>query len=142
MGYPQVDSYQIISYPGNKLPEAYKPLVFSKWLRSLRYGNDYFKLMEPVSYYHSYHLFIEKLLANPSSVVRLAVLQDDYDVVLGFSVCRANVVDYLHVQRDYRRKGIGTALVPADTAIVTHLTRNGMSFWASRLPKAKFDPFQ
>lgn len=116
-------------------------MVYSKWLRSLRYGNDYFKLMEPTSYFTSYHKFIDKLLNSPTGYVKLAVLSDDNDVVLGFLVGRINIVDYIHVQRDYRRIGIASTLVSGNVLSITHLTQQGMSFWNNRLPKAIFNPF-
>ncbi len=134
-------TYKVISYPGPDLPAQYKNMVFSKWLRSLRFGNDYFKIIDSDAYFSSYHVYIAALLLKPDAVVRLAVLSDDYDVVLGFSVARGTVLDYVHVQRDYRRQGIGSSLIPDGTTIVTHLTKNGMSLWTSYLPTAKFNPF-
>ena len=103
-------SYTIISYPSKDLPEAYKGLVFSKWLRSLRYSNDYFRLIDSESYFRVYHEYIERLLSNPSTIVRLAVLTDDFDVVFGFSVARGDVLHYCHTHKD-SRKQIGRAHV-------------------------------
>jgi len=134
-----VDKFQIIAFEVGKLPEQYKAMVFSKWLKSLRYGNDYFKLIESDSYFRAYHAFIEKLLSK--SVVRLAVLADNYDAVLGFSVRRGVILDYVHVHKDYRRSGIGTSLIGTDIKFITHITRQGMSFWNNRLKDARLDPF-
>ena len=136
-----MSEYKVIAYKGEKLPEQYRALVYSKWLRSLRYGNDYFRLIDSRSYFKVYHLFISKLLSQSDSVVHLAVLGDDYDVVLGFSVSRNNLLDYVHVHKDYRRTGIGTSLVPAGIDFITHITRQGMSFWNNRLKDAVFNPF-
>jgi len=128
--------------PGPKLPDAYKPMVFSKWLRSLKYGNDYFKLIDAGSYYSAYHNFIERLLNQVNCEVRLATLQNEPDVVLGFSVSRGLILDFVHVHKDFRRQGIGSSLLPAETETITHITRSGMSFWNNRLKDAKFDPFR
>lgn len=139
---PEVSSYRIIFFPGAKLPESYKSVVFSRWLRSLRFGNDYFKLIDSDSYYPSYHGYIESLIAHPLCIISFAVLSDDEDVVLGWSVQRGNVLDYVHVQKDYRRNYISTALVnPTTISRITHLTKTGMSIWASKLSSAKFNPF-
>jgi GNAT superfamily N-acetyltransferase len=116
-------------------------MVFSKWLRSLRYGNDYFKLIDQDSYYKSYHAYIERILFNGAEI-RLAVLAEDTDCVLGFSVSRGCTLDYVHVHRDYRRTAIGTSLLPPMVEAITHITKNGMSFWNARLKDAKFDPFR
>jgi GNAT superfamily N-acetyltransferase len=136
-----MDEYKVIAISAYQLPESYRPMIYSKWLRSLRYGNDYFKLIEAGSYFTHYHKYLEALLAKPYCVVRLAVLADDYDVVLGFSVTRNSVLDYVHVHKDYRRTGIGTLLVPSGISKISHITRQGMSFWNNRLKECKFDPF-
>lgn len=105
--------------------------------------------MEQSSYFLAYHKFIEKILSQPGCHVKLAVLQEDRDVVLGFAIVRnynlrhiSDVLDYVHVHKDYRRIGIATSLVGTTIDTVTHLTRPGMSFWNNVLPKAKFDPFK
>jgi GNAT superfamily N-acetyltransferase len=116
-------------------------LIFSKWLRSLRYGNDYFKLIDPPAYYAAYHRFIQNILNHPDTSVRLAVLSDDADVVLGFSVSRGTILDYVHVHKDQRRQGIGRQLVPKGIDTITHLTRTGLSIWGSKMAGVKFNPF-
>jgi GNAT superfamily N-acetyltransferase len=135
-------SYTILALKGSELTDQYKPMVFSKWLRSLRYGNDYFKLINQGAYFELYHRYIERLLTHKDCIVRLAVLSDDTDIVLGFSVCRDAVLDYVHVHRDYRRNGIGSALLPKVVSAITHVTKNGISFWTAKCPQAQFNPFQ
>jgi GNAT superfamily N-acetyltransferase len=141
MEHKKMNAFSIIVYRGSELPEAYKPMIFSKWLRSLRYGNDYFKLIDSKSYFDVYHKYVEKLLAAPSCYVKLAVLSDDYDVCLGWLVGRGPTIDYIHIHRDYRRTGIGTALLPKDVAFISHITKQGASFWHNKLPKARLNPF-
>ncbi len=136
-----MSSYKIVSYHGNRVPEAYQNLIFSKWLRSLRYGNDYYKLIEVGAYYRTYHHYLALVLQNPSAVVNLAVLSDDPDVVLGFSVSRGNILDYVHVQKDMRKLGIGTKLVPKEIDTVTHLTKTGLTIWGSKYKTWNFNPF-
>jgi GNAT superfamily N-acetyltransferase len=135
--------YKIIAYNAPALPDSYKSMIYSKWLRSLRYGNDYYKLIDQKAYYASYHAHLERLLSRQDTIIRMAVLSDDYDVVLGFAVCRPDVVDYIHVHKDYRRKGIGTSLIPSLELVsnVTHLTRNGIALWTAVAPMIKFNPF-
>jgi GNAT superfamily N-acetyltransferase len=145
---PSTSTYSIISYPASQLPKSYEALVYSKWLRSLRFGNDYFKLMDKHPYFVAYHAYLSQLLAKPNTVIRLAVLSDDPDTVLGFSVCRDHIVDYCHVHKDLRKQGIGTSLLPSDIIknegegySVTHLTNIGLSIWSKKLSKARFNPF-
>lgn len=136
-----MNTYSIISFKGSQVPPNYLPLIFSRWLRSLRYGNPLFKRITPNDYYKSYHKFIENLLTKPDCMIRLAVLSDDHDVVLGFSVCREDVLDYIHVQADYRNHGIGKKLVPEGITTFTHLTLTAGSIWHPKYKHLKFNPF-
>lgn len=134
-------TYKILSFPGKDLPTEYKGLVFSKWLRSLRYGNQLFKLMDSISYFQSYHHYIENLLQKPDSKISLAVLSEDKDVVLGFSVHRGRILDYIHVHQDQREHGIGNKLLPKDIREITHITKLGTLLWKKKHPDWKFNPF-
>lgn len=118
-----MSSYSIISYPAKDLPEVYEPLIYSKWLRSLRFGEQIFKDMDSNEYYTKHHAYIKRLLSCPDTSVRLAVLSEDHDIVLGFSVSRGDILDYVHVHKDYRRMGIGRALLPEKITTITHLTK-------------------
>lgn len=134
-------SYRVLSFPSSKLPTAYIGLVYSKWLRSLRYGNDLFRLIDADSYYKAYHRHVSLVLEHPNTVIRIAVLSDDHDVVLGFSVSRGNVLDYVHVHKDQRRLGIGRSLVPDGIEWITHVTKTGLTIWGSKAGHWKFNPF-
>lgn len=134
-------AYRVIRYLAVGLPPQYRNLILSKWKRSLRYGNDYFKLSEPESFYSAYDLYISRLMGLPQTVVRLAVLAEDSDVVLGFSVSRGAVLDYVHVHQYVRRRGIGRSLVPHDIQEITHLTKTGLAIWGNKFPEWTFNPF-
>ena len=133
-------SYDIIAFQGNKLPSNYHNLIYSRWLRSLRFGNDYYKLIDSKAYYDSYQKHVAYLIHHPEAVVKLAVLSDDHDIVLGFSVSRNYILDYVHVHKDQRRQGIGTSLVPKDITVVTHLTKTALLIWPKH-PNVTFNPF-
>ncbi len=134
-------TYSILTFPSKEIPEAYKGLLFSKWLRSQRNGNYYYKAADSAAYYSAYHHYIENLLAKPDSKIRLAVLTDDHDVVLGFSVHRGAVMDYIYVHKDMRNNGIGTALIPTGTETFSHLTRTGDTIWKKKYKTWVFNPF-
>jgi GNAT superfamily N-acetyltransferase len=136
-----MSSYRIVEFAATDMPDAYENLVFSKWLRSLRFGNEFFKLIEPEAYYRAYSKYLFNVLENPETRLRFAVLSDDNDVVLGFSVFNGTVLYYVHVHADNRRLGIGKQLVPKDIDTITHLTKTGMTIWASKYPQWKFNPF-
>lgn len=134
-------SYSVLVYPADVLPESYRPVIFSKWLRSLRHGNDYFKLIDVESYWSTYSKYIDSLLHRGDTVVRLAVLTDDKDVVLGFSLTRGTILEFVYVHKDHRKVGIGTSLVPKSTTTITHLTKTALTIWGSKYSNWKFNPF-
>lgn len=120
----------------------YKNLIFSHFLHSLRAGNPWFQAIDTGAYYTAYHRLIEQLLSRPDCTVRIAVLTDDPDVALGWSLSRPNVLDYVFVKRDQRKQGIGRALLPEFFTSVTHLTSLGEMLKERLFPLVKFDPFQ
>lgn len=138
-----MDTYSILAYPAKELPSQYTAMVFSKWLRSLRFGNPVFKAINSDDFYKDYHAYLENLLKKPDSIVRLAVLSDDLDVVLGFSVSREDVLDYIHVHKDQRKMGIAKLLMPTGVTTMTHLTKTAMEIWQtnSKYKHLKFNPF-
>lgn len=135
-------SYSVILYPAAQVPVQYINLILSKWMRTLRHGNEYFKLTESDSFYQNYRRYILSLLNRPQSVVRLAVLSDDHDVCLGWSLIEGDVLHYIFVQHEHRNQGIGRSLVPVKINYITHVTKAGLSAWNKKLPAAAFDPFK
>lgn len=145
--------YDVIAYPGTDLPQNYHGLIHAKWVSSLRHGNDWFKSIDPPACFTAMHRIITHVLSLPDCVVRLAVLPDDHDVVLGFSVCRTKILDYVHVLRirletpegiaitSYRQRGIARALVPDDVQVFTHLTKAARNIWPRKFGHLKFNPF-
>lgn len=136
-------TYSVIIYPASELPKQYHALILSKWLRSFRFGNPQVKKTSSDEYYREWQRHIERLAMMPESVVRLAVLTDDSDVVLGFSVCRGDILDYVHVHGDYRRTGIGRKLVPPNIKQFTHYTNIAGLIWQGnkKYQHLKFNPF-
>jgi GNAT superfamily N-acetyltransferase len=136
-----VSTYSVMPYRGVQLPYRYHHFVYSRWLRSYRYGNDFIKLIDSDAYFAAYRRYILALLSSKNSVIRIAVLTDDIDVALGFSAVRGKILDYVHVGKDYRRQGIAKHLVPEGIETITHLTKVGLRLWPTKLGKVKFDPF-
>lgn len=134
-------TYLVVRYAAGFLPPEYRALVFSRWLKSFRHGNDYVRLIDPAAYYAAYHRYIGGILAKAETSVRLAVLSDDPDVVLGFSITRGHVLDYVHVHHHQRRLGIAKSLVPEGIDTITHVTKTALTIWGSKYPKWAFNPF-
>lgn len=136
----QQSSYRVVSYHGSNIPKNYEALIYSKWLRSLRFGNDYFRIIESDSYYKAYHKYISILLSRPNSLLYIACLTDDPDVVLGFSLIEDRTLHYIHVHEHNRRIGIGKALIVKKIDTITHITKIGLQIW-QKYPDVKFNPF-
>ncbi len=134
-------SFRVVRYSGISLPSDFENMVQSRWKRSLRYGNDYFKLVRPDAYYEAYDKYIGRILMRQETSIRVAVLSDAPDVALGFAVHRGKILDFVHVQRDMRRQGIARALVPANIDTITHLTKTGLAIWSNKCPSWGFNPF-
>lgn len=139
--YGMSTTYSVISYKASELPKEYEALIFSRWLRSFRYGNKFLRSSDPAPYYKNYHLYLENLLKKPDSIIRLAVLTDDHDVVLGFSVVREDVLDYVHVQVNHRKHGIAKKLVPETITTTSHMTDLAKGIWQKKYKDIKFNPF-
>ncbi len=136
-------TYSVLSFPAAKLPDEYKSIIFAKWLRTFRSGNPLIKSIDTPAFFDQYHKYIEMLLSKPDSVIKLAVLTDTPDVVLGFSVSREDVLDYIYVHKDNRKLGIGRKLFPKGTTTMTHVTLSALEIWRNN-PKykhLKYNPF-
>lgn len=136
--------YIVKSYLGTDLPKEYEALVYSTWLRSLRHGNSYFKLIYPPdAYYATYGNYISRILETPLCYVRLALLDEDRDNVLGYLIHRGDILDYCYIQKEQRRNGIARSLLPEGIKVITHLTHTAMSIWAgnSHYQHFHFNPF-
>jgi len=140
---PEVASFKVLLFSGqDPRLEPYKSLIFSRFLHSLRSGNYWFRKIDNRAYYTAYHQYLERLLSRQGCAVRVAVLTDDPDVAVGWSIARPNVLDYVFVKRDGRRQGIGRALLPESFAFVSNLTSLGELLREKHFPSVKFDPFQ
>lgn len=117
-----------------------KNFIFATWLRGLRYGNDWFALIEPTAYYASYNNFIHGLLTKPGTVVKVACLLDDPDVVLGYAVYEGPVLHWVFVKKAWRGIGLAKSLVPNNTKVVSHLTVLGRNI-LKKHPQVQFNPF-
>jgi hypothetical protein len=131
----------VISYPSNTLPDSYRNVILSRWLRSLRQYNDYFKLIDKNAYFDVYEKYIKLIIYRPNTVIRLAVLKDDQDVVLGWSIIEGTILHYVHVPELWRGKGISDLLIPKDIKCCTHVTKYWLNMWQKKYKHVIFNPF-
>jgi len=135
-GEPQTE-IQILAFPF--IPKSYEGFIRGKWKTSLKRGNPYFRLQEPESYYKAYEAYINSIFERHGTLLRIAVLADNLDIALGWSVSTYDVLHYAYIGKDYRGNGIARKLVPFEPRKITHLTIVGRSIWRKKFPKAVFD---
>lgn len=116
-----------------------KSFIFATWLRGLRYGNDWFELIEKATYFRVYHAALERLLTS-GVTIKVACLKDEPNVILGYAVYKGNRLDWVFVKKSWRGIGICHDLVPEEIRKVSHLTKTGRALLAKR-SYLVFDPF-
>lgn len=91
--------------------------IYSTWRKSAYYSAEP-KIMEsPTQFFKNQNEKIKKIL--PKAVIKIACLEDDPIVIVGYSICTGTHLDFVYVKTDYRRKGIGALLVPKNIETVT-----------------------
>lgn len=119
---------------------ADKSFIFATWLRGLRYGNDWFGMIDSECYFKAYQQVITTVLSSPNTTVKVACLKEDPDVILGYSVYASELLHFVFVKKSWRNIGIARSLFPEKVMVVTHLTSVGKSM-LKKHPHIKFNPF-
>lgn len=122
-----------------------KNLIFATWLKSYEVTSAMTKLVPRQEYFAGHHKLIEGIFArNPS--IKLAVLPDDHNVILGWGVGEPGIIHYIFVKQAMRRFGLGRALLLALTNTphftYTHHTHILRTDLAKYVEKATFNPYR
>lgn len=118
---------------------ADKPFILATWLKGLRFGNIWYRLIEDKVYFKVYHAVIESLLAKPGVVIKVACLKEDPQVILGYVVYEGPKAHWVQVKKAWRNIGIARTLLPGEITTVTHLTEIGRSIFLKK--GWTFNPF-
>lgn len=111
--------------------------IYATFLQGLYHGSEYFSDVPRDTFFDNYKLVIEALLQRAS--VRVACLEEDPDVILGYCVYKDNALHWVYTKKPWRKMGIARALIPVGIDTVTHLTSVGKSV----MPKEwKYNPFK
>jgi hypothetical protein len=80
---------------------------------------------------------------RPNTQFKLAVLPDDFDILLGWACFEGDALHYVFVKQEIgaRNQGIATSLVPRNVTTVTHLTKVGRRIWKKH-KQVTFNPFR
>lgn len=105
----------------------YEAFVFQTWLRTYRRFNHHLKEIPEKLYFEHYKRILQNILARPHAVIALAVLPDDFDVILGWAIYEDQTLHYVFTKADCqaRLKGIAKSLIPENINQVSHLTSFG-----------------
>jgi GNAT superfamily N-acetyltransferase len=120
-----------------------KAFVLSTWLRGLYYGDTWFSLIPKNIFMDNYKLIAEKIVESPHTVILVACLPDDPDVILGYSIMYDDLatLHWMFVKKAWREKGIGKSLLPGMFTRVTHLSDLGRLLLETKFKNITFNPF-
>lgn len=116
-----------------------KAFIMSTWLRGLYYGNQFYALMEKNTFMDVYKQVLEALLQR--SIVKVACLVEDQDVILGYIVLSndVNTIHWVFIKQAFRKQGIAKSLTPKNARVYSHFSDLGLSL-AKKLNYV-FNPF-
>lgn len=117
--------------------ESDKAFIYSTFLRGVYYGHPFFTAIEKSAFFAHYPRVLDKLLSVAD--VQVLCLSEDQDLILGFSITRPNIIDYVFVKPAWRKQGLAKLLLPGTYEYVTHITRPGEAIAKSK--KLKVNPF-
>ncbi len=111
--------------------------ILSTMLKGLYYGSRFWSLVDQDAFFSNYEPFIKQMML--SNTIKVACLEEDPDVILGYSLFKQSNLHFIFVKKSYRKLGIAKLLYPKDTETVSHLTDMGDSI--RKKLNLKFNPF-
>lgn len=119
---------QVIIRPYNCQTD--QKLVYASWRNAIwfdKHPGQTQQTEESDNYYKLATETINEYLRSTKTIVNMAVLQDNPDQIIGYSVMNQNVIIFCYVKLDYRRQGIATLLTKDFKTIVKPMTKIGKS---------------
>ncbi len=117
--------------------------ILASFLNGIYYGNTLFNMIPKAIFMENYKEIANELYRNQlKTVVKVACLKDDEDVILGYSILSADylTIHWVYVKEKFRHQGIGKSLVPLYPISVSHLTKLGIEL-LKKLPNTFYNPF-
>ncbi len=117
-----------------------KNLVYATFLKSLYYGNTYYRSIDQDAYFAGYGKVLNFLTTKSGVDIRIACLHDEPDVIVGYAIVEYGMLHYVYVKTVWRNQGIAKLLLQGlELNSCTHLTT--ISKDVKILSKLKFNPF-
>lgn len=119
-----------------------KNFILATFLRGLYYGESFFSKIPKDIFMNRYKLVAQALVNDKSTVIKVACLPEDPDVILGYTMLSADqkTIYWVFVKTAWRKRGIAKTLVPTNPDYVAHLTKLGQSL-LYKLPNVQLNPF-
>lgn len=110
----QDQAVQVIIRKANLDTDA--PFIYASWRNSL-WNDERRPPNEGKEFFSKATHAIRDLLNNHETKTTIAVLKDDTDFILGFSVITDRNLDWVYVKKDYRMRGVAKLLCGANQQI-------------------------
>jgi hypothetical protein len=122
--------------------ESDKNFILATFLRGLYYGDSWFSSIPKDIFMDSYGRVANRLVSDPRVSIKLAVLREDPDVILGYSLVSKDqqAIIWAYTKSAWRKQGIARSLIPSNPLYVMHLSELGKQL-LPKLPSAVFNPF-
>lgn len=120
-----------------------KKFIMATFLRGLYYGDSWFSQIPSSIFMENYKQVVEALLFSPNTIVKVACLKEDPDVILGYSILGHNysTIHWVFVKAAWRKAGVARSLTPSRPETITHLTALGRSLM-NKFENVTFNPFK
>lgn len=118
-----------------------EPFIYATWIQGYQGGQKWFRKTPRKIFWEKYKPVIEILLKTQST--KIACLQKEPDVIIGYSVFKEDLVHWIHVKENWRKIGIAKDLLPANFSQVSHLTHVAYEilYTQRKYPHIIFNPF-
>src|SRR5690554_1459582 len=89
--------------------------VLATFLRGVYHGDTYLSEVPRSIFMDNYKVVANKLVNNPNTIIKIACLPEDEDVILGYSILSADysTIHWCYVKAAWRNKGIAKSIVPS-----------------------------
>lgn len=119
----------IVTRPFN--PSSDQAMIYATWRNGRYYGMKDKNRGDSVAIFKE--LTHEITNAMSKAQVRIACLEDDPTIIVGYVVFHGNHLDWVYVKEDYRKQGVASLLVPKDIKTITATpTKLGSNLWAQK----------
>lgn len=122
--------------------EEDKNFILATFLRGLYYGDSWFSFIPKQIFMTNYDKVAEALVKGDRTIIKVACLKEDIDVILGYSILSKDYqsIHWVFVKSAWRNKGIARSLLPQYPICATHLTRLGKDLLI-KFENCVFNPF-